>query len=180
MVFFLAPEAGSGRNTENIDLIQLERKIQNGELKQLTIRERELVAVDRDGHEYRTEIKKGSSRDEILTQAREPDASGQPRVATIKEESEAPVPPGFPAAIVVLFGAHIVTIFLIMGLMPLYIILAVKNARLDETMRIIWVVLLCMVGFFAMPVYWYLNIWREPSASLGRTDVAPVPQESAS
>ena len=59
-----------------------------------------------------------------------------------------------------------------MGLMPLYIILVVKSGRLDETMRIIWVVLICMLGFFAMPVFWYLYIWREPAASLARANAA--------
>jgi hypothetical protein len=49
-------------------------------------------------------------------------------------------------------------------LMPLYIILAIKNERLDQTMRIVWVVLACTVGMFADPVYWYLYVWRTPAA----------------
>jgi len=54
------------------------------------------------------------------------------------------------------------------GLMPLYIILAVKNEYIDQTMKIMWAVLICMVGIFAMPVYWYLYIWRNqpPAATL--------------
>jgi hypothetical protein len=47
-----------------------------------------------------------------------------------------------------------------MGLIPFYIVLVVKSDRLDETMRIVWVVLICMLGMFAMPVYWYLYVWR--------------------
>jgi hypothetical protein len=54
---------------------------------------------------------------------------------------------------------------LIMGLMPLYIILAVKSDRLDQNTRIVWVVLLCMMGMFAMPIYWYLYIWSKPRVS---------------
>ena len=82
-MFFLEPEGRSNRHAENIDLIQLERKIENGELKQLTLRERELIAVDRNGREYRTEIKNAPTQSEILSQARELDAHGQPRVAAI-------------------------------------------------------------------------------------------------
>ena len=37
----------TNRNSEDIDLIQLERKINNGELSQLTIRPTEIVASDR-------------------------------------------------------------------------------------------------------------------------------------
>jgi hypothetical protein len=58
--------------------------------------------------------------------------------------------------------AHLGTMFLMMALMPLYIIFAVKNEGLDQTMRIVWVVLACTVGVFADPVYWYQHIWRTP------------------
>ena len=52
-------------------------------------------------------------------------------------------------------------------LAALYVILAVKSDRLDQTTRIIWIVLLCMMGMLAMPVYWYLYIWRDaPPASV--------------
>jgi Ca2+/Na+ antiporter len=68
----------------------------------------------------------------------------------------------FPFGIAFIFGAHFLTIILIMGLMPLYIILAVKDERHDQTMRIVWVVLFCTMGMFAIPVYWYLYIWRKP------------------
>lgn len=181
ILLLIPSEDRSNRNTENIDLIQLERKIENGEVKQLTIKQSEIVALDRvSGREYHTQLTNTSTRNEILAQAQEHDANGQPRVAKIEEEADRPVPAALPVGFVALFGAHILTIFLIMGLMPLYIILAVKSSRLDETMRIIWVVLICMLGFFAMPVYWYLYIWREPPVSLPRSDVAQIPEESAS
>ena len=48
-------------------------------------------------------------------------------------------------------------------LMPFYIILAVKNDRIDQTTRIIWIVLLCTLTIFVAPVYWFLYIWRKPS-----------------
>jgi hypothetical protein len=180
-ILFAPFEDRSSGNTENIDLIQLERKIQNGELKQLTVKPSEIVAFDRVGNrEYHTEVTNESTRAEILTKAREHDANGEPRVARIEEETSQPASPRFPIGIIALFGAHILTIFLIMGLLPLYIILAVKRDRLDQTMKIIWVVLICMVGMFAMPVYWYLYIWREPPVSQPSAAAGQSPGDSTS
>jgi hypothetical protein len=161
--FLLIPFADdrSGRNYESIDLIQLERKILNGEIKELTLRPDEIVAKDRVGNrEYHTQVSNESSRAEILRQAREIGANGQPHVIKIEEESARPPSPALPFGVFMLFGAHMLTMVLIMLLMPLYIILAVKNDRLDQTTKIVWVVLTCTVGIFADPVYWYLYIWR--------------------
>jgi Ca2+/Na+ antiporter len=180
-VLFIPSEGRLHPDSQDIDLIQLERKIQNGELKQLSVRPREFVAVDRVSNgEYHTAVTNESTRSEVLSKAREHDANGQPRVARIEEESDPPTSVGFPIGIVALFGAHILTIFLMMGLMPLYVILAVKNDRLDGNMKIIWVVLFCMLGFFAMPVYWYLSIWRKPPVSLAAAGSPPFPGESVS
>lgn len=167
-VLFIPAEGRANRNRQEIDLVQLERKIQNGELKQLTVRPREFIAIDREtNREYHTYVSSETTRGELLMKAQERDANGQQRVAKIEEEGEdQSAPAGFPAAIIALFATHIFTIFLIMGLMALYIILAVKNDGLDQTMRIIWVVLFSMFGLFAMPVYWFLYIRRKPPLSL--------------
>ena len=178
MVLFIPSEDRSNRNTENIDLIQLERKIDRGELKELRFTSREVIAVDRvSGREYRVDLTNPSTRSELLAKAQEHDANGNPRVARIEEDTVETLSPAFPIAIVAVFGAHLFTILLMLGLMPLYVILAVKSSCLDETMRIIWVVLLLTLGFLAMPVYWYLYIWREPPVSSSRSDVAPDPGE---
>lgn len=62
-----------------------------------------------------------------------------------------------------LFAVHILTIFASMGLMAFYIVRVFKTP-LDEAMKIMWTVLICMFGIFAMPVFWFLYIWREPPA----------------
>ena len=157
--------SGSSDNTpHDIDLIQLERKINDGELKELILRDEEFVATDRVGNQkYRVYVRNRSTRAEILRQARELNAQGQQRVPRVEEQPAPSLPAGFPAGFAVLFIAHMGTIFLSMGLMPLYIILAVKSTRFDETMRIVWVILICMLGMFAMPVYWYLYVWRKPA-----------------
>jgi hypothetical protein len=137
------------------------RKSKMARSKQLTVRPNEIVATAREGNcEFDISVSNQSTREQILNDAREI-VNGHPRVEIVEEEtSRQRVSPVFPISIVILFSAHIVTIFLIMGLIPLYIILAVKSDRFDQSTRIIWVLLMCMLGMFAMPVYWYLYIWR--------------------
>ena len=88
--FMLLMPFAQDRSTANcgdLDLIQLTHKIQNGELRQLTVRRDEIVANDRAGNcEYHTWVTSKHTRAEILQQAREPDANGQPRVPSIDEE----------------------------------------------------------------------------------------------
>ena len=157
-------ERGASRNAKEIDLIQLDRKIRNSEIRELTIADSDVIAVDRDNITYRTSVTSESTKEEIKNEGRELGANGRPRVDKVDEAvSQTPLPfigIGFAG----LVAAHMLTILLMLGLMPFYIVLVVKNARLDETMRIVWVVLICMLGMFAMPVYWYLNIWRDAPA----------------
>jgi ATP-dependent Zn protease len=158
------------RNSRDIDVIQLDRKIRNGEIKELTITGNDVIAVDRASSvEYRTYVGSESTREEILKDAREQDENGRPRVDKIEEKNNQPPAELLGVGFAGLFAAHFITIFLMMGLMPLYIILVVKSVRLDQTMRIVWVVLICMLGMFAMPVYWYLYVWRNgpPSGTVG-------------
>ena len=154
-IFLPFAENRSGRRCGDIDLLQLDQKIKDGEIKQLTVRPGEIVATAREGNcEFDISVSNRSTREQILNDAREI-VNGHPRVEIV------------PIGMIILFSAHIVTVFLIMGLMPLYIILAVKSDRLDQSARIIWVVLMCMLGMFAMPVYWYLYIWRGAPPNTG-------------
>jgi hypothetical protein len=157
-------ERGTSRNAKDIDLIQLDRKIRNSEIRELTIADNDVIAVDRDNITYRTYVTSESTKEEIKNEARELDANGRPRVDKVEEAVSQTPSPFIGIGFAGLFAAHLLTILLMLGLMPFYIVLVVKNARLDETMRIVWVVLICMLGMFAMPVYWYLNIWREAPA----------------
>jgi len=162
MILPFVSERDSARSCGDIDLLQLDQKIKDGRIKQLTLKRTEIVAVDRLGNcEYRLFSSNESSRETILKDAREI-VDGRPRVEKIEENTNEPeVPMAFPAGIILLFAAHFLTILLMMGLLPSYIILAVKDERHDQTMRIIWVVLFCTAGMFAMPIYWFLYVWRE-------------------
>jgi uncharacterized membrane protein YqjE len=146
-----------------LDVLQLDRKIKDGQIKELNIRRYEIIAKDRIGTcQYEISVSEDSTRQQIISDAREI-VNGQPRVEVIDENVSQPDEPPFfvPLGFGMLMLTHLLTMLLMMGLMPLYIILAVKNERLDQTMRIVWVILACTVGMFADVVYWYLHIWRE-------------------
>lgn len=166
LIFSSFAQERSSRNSQSIDLLQLEQKIKNGELKSLTIRGSEITAIDRlNDQEYRVQVTNDRTKAEILKQAREYDASGKPRVERVDEESGGTFPTLFPVGFIVLFVVHMFTILLILALMAFYIVQVVRTDRLDQTMKILWIVLICMVGMGAMPVYWYLYIWREPASA---------------
>jgi ATP-dependent Zn protease len=154
----------AGRNTTRLDLIQLEKKIQAGEISRLRLTGSTIEATDHNGRAFETNVDNESTREEIIRQARQTDANGQPRVQNVEEKRLEPsVNPIFPVGFFAFFAVHMITMFLLFALMPLYIILAIKNERLDQTMRIVWVVLACTVGMVADPIYWYLYVWRKPS-----------------
>ena len=146
---------------QDLNVLQLDRKIRDGEIKELSIDGEEIIAVDRNGIRYRTSSVNESTRKEILSEATQKDESGQQRVLKIDENTAEP-PAALPVAFAGIFAAHLFTILVMLALMPFYIILAVKNERLDQTNRIIWVVLMCTLTMFVAPVYWYLHIWRKP------------------
>jgi len=165
MVLLLPLTENRSKNScGRLDVLQLDQKIKDGQIKELTIRTDEILSKDRIGAcEYETSVSDESTRREILSDAREL-VNGKPRVEVIDENTSQPesAPFFFPLGFGVLIAAHLFTMLVMMGLLPFYIILAVKNERLDQTMRIVWVVLACTIGIFADIVYWYLYIWRKP------------------
>ena len=60
-----------------------------------------------------------------------------------------------------IFPVHCLTILLNFALIPFYLIHVIKNTAASETVRIILGVGIFFMGFVAMPVYYYLYIWRE-------------------
>lgn len=166
-LFLPFAENRSKSSCGGLDVLQLDRKIRDGQIKELAINSSKITARDRIGTcEYETYISDDATRQEIIADAKEL-VNGKPRVEVISENASEreDVPFFFPLGFGVLMAAHLLTMLILMGLLPLYIILAVKNERLDQTMRIVWIVLACTVGIFANGVYWYLYIWRKPSAN---------------
>ena len=165
---FIVFNAGDStpRRGAYVDLIQLEKKIQNGEIKELRISSTEFEATDRDGSIFYTYVTNKSTRDELIGQARAPGANGLTRVAKVEENnSQSEENFALPFAFLVLMCLHMMTILLLFLMMPVYIILPLKNERLDQNMRIVWVILACTIGVFSDVVYWYLHVWRTAPAS---------------
>jgi hypothetical protein len=72
---------------------------------------------------------------------------------------------GIPDLFLIIFPLHLLTMLLIMGLMVFYIVNIFRNDRVEKDKKVLWAVVLFMAGMFAMPVYWYLYIWREEKES---------------
>lgn len=53
---------------------------------------------------------------------------------------------------------------LTIGLTIFFIIDIFKNPRLDKDWQIIWLIIIIFISIISFPVYWYINIWREPPA----------------
>ncbi|MGH9971750.1 MAG: hypothetical protein ACREBG_28690 [Pyrinomonadaceae bacterium] len=87
-----------------------------------------------------------------------------------------PVSPFVPISFIGLFAIHLFTMLVIMGLMAFYIVRVFKTEYLDQAMKIMWTVLICMLGMFAMPVFWYLYIWREPpvATAVNHSELPPA------
>ena len=145
-----------------LDQVQLEKKIKNNEVEELIVKPTEILVRSRVGRcEYWASVTQEETREAILKQARELNVDGKPRVPKISGESAPEVfSAGLPTAFIALFAVHTLTIFELLGLLAIYVALAVQNERLDQTMKIVWVVLLCTFGMFTMPVYWYQHVWR--------------------
>ncbi len=53
------------------------------------------------------------------------------------------------------------TIFYIFGLLVFYIYNLFKNENVKSDQKVLWALVLFMGNMMAMPIYWYLYIWRE-------------------
>ena len=64
-----------------------------------------------------------------------------------------------------MFIVHLGAMLWIMVLTVIYMVHIAKNAVLKNEMKAIWVMAVFMVNIFAMPIYWYLYIWRRRKGS---------------
>ena len=75
-----------GSSYENVDLTRMDQMIQSGNLKQLTVKQTETVAIDVNNKEYRAALSNEQTKNDLLKSAREL-VNGKPRVAKVEEES---------------------------------------------------------------------------------------------
>ncbi|HSV33861.1 MAG TPA: AAA family ATPase, partial [Pyrinomonadaceae bacterium] len=73
------------KNSTNIDLVQLDQKIHNKDLKQLTVKQTETVAIDRTGQTFVVQLTNEHAKNDVLNEARAL-VDGKPLVDKVEEE----------------------------------------------------------------------------------------------
>jgi cell division protease FtsH len=84
LLYKLVNPRGSSYTT--VDLIKLDQMIQSGNLKQLTVKQNETVAIDVNNQEYRVNLTNEPAKNDVLKAAREL-VNNKARVAKVEEES---------------------------------------------------------------------------------------------
>ena len=79
-----------------------------------------------------------------------------------------------PWPFLIIFPLHILTMLAIMALTVFYMVNVFRNDRVDKDKKVLWAVVLFMGNMIAMPIYWYLYIWKEPDVTS-----TPLPLNSA-
>jgi cell division protease FtsH len=78
-----------GNNYQNIDLIRLDQMMQSGQIKELTVKTNETVAIDVNNQEYHVALSNDAAKNDLLKAARE-NVNGKARVSgKVQEESGA-------------------------------------------------------------------------------------------
>ena len=88
--------------------------------------------------------------------------------------------PLFMVPFFAIFPLHCLTILLQFVLMAFYLVHVIKNTNASETVRIILGIGCFFLPFIAMPIYYYLYIWREepPEWAVAQGNKQPLPSES--
>jgi hypothetical protein len=85
-----------------------------------------------------------------------------------------------PDMFTVIFPLHFLTMLIGLVLLVVYIVHLFKADNVPGNQKALWAVVLFMGGMIAMPIYWYLHIWRPCSRSrLGRSTDATLQGRSA-
>ena len=69
---------------------------------------------------------------------------------------------GPPTAMLIIFPLHFLTMVEIIALLVIYIMHVFKTDRVPTDQKALWAVVLFLGNMVAMPIYWFLYIWREP------------------
>lgn len=72
--------------------------------------------------------------------------------------------PGIIWAIII--PLHLLTMLWIISLTIFYMANVFRNDRVNKDMKVLWAVVLFMGSIIAMPIYWYLYIWRDVPSPL--------------
>ncbi|HJT65287.1 MAG TPA: ATP-dependent zinc metalloprotease FtsH [Pyrinomonadaceae bacterium] len=77
-----------GTTYQPVDLVQLYRMMDSGNLKQITVKQSETVATDKNNQEYRATLANETAKADVIKYAKEV-VNGNPRVAKVEEEGSA-------------------------------------------------------------------------------------------
>lgn len=72
---------------------------------------------------------------------------------------------GPPTIMMIIFPLHFLTMLEIFVLLVIYIVHVFKTDRVSQDKKALWAVVLFLGNMIAMPIYWYLHIWRAPKQS---------------
>ncbi len=82
---------------------------------------------------------------------------------------------GPPPLIALIFPLHLLTMLVIMALTVFYMVNVFRNERVVKDQKVLWAVVLFLGNVLAMPIYWYLYIWKD-----GQPAGAPAPGQLGS
>ena len=68
---------------------------------------------------------------------------------------------GPPPLIALILPLHILTMLVIMALTVFYMVNVFRNERVGKDLKVLWAVVLFLGNVIAMPIYWYLYIWKD-------------------
>jgi hypothetical protein len=74
--------------------------------------------------------------------------------------SSRPQATGFPLGFALLFLVHLAFMLLVFALMVFYVVHLFRTTEVGADKKALWAVVLFLGNMFAMPVYWYLYLWR--------------------
>ena len=78
---------------------------------------------------------------------------------------------GGPDDFDLLFRLHLGTMLLIFALLIFYIVYLFRTTRVSQDKKALWAVVLFMGNMFAMPVFWFLYVWRDPTPEAKSVDL---------
>ena len=70
-----------------------------------------------------------------------------------------------PTLFLIILPLHLLTMLAMFALLVIYIVHVFKTDRVPQDQKALWAVVLFLGNVIAMPVYWYLYIWKQPEKS---------------
>ena len=77
--------------------------------------------------------------------------------------------PGPPPLIALILPLHLLTMLTILALLVFYVVNVFNNERVEKDKKALWAIVLLMGAAIAMPIYWYIYIWKSAPAFNNRS-----------